>query len=97
MGELGQQAVVVRHNSAERRFEAEVDGLRSEVTYEFREGTIVLTHTFVPPALRGRGLAEKLVRTALEHARAEKLRVIPACSYVARFVQGNPIYHSLLE
>jgi predicted GNAT family acetyltransferase len=51
---------------------------------------LVLTRTFVPPALRGRGLAETLVRAALDFARAERLRVIPACSYVAAFVDRHP-------
>jgi len=51
---------------------------------------LVLTRTFVPPALRGRGLAEALVRAALDFARTERLRVIPACSYVAAFVERHP-------
>lgn len=51
---------------------------------------LVLTRTFVQPALRGRGLAETLVRAALDFARAERLRVIPTCSYVAAFVDRHP-------
>jgi predicted GNAT family acetyltransferase len=55
-----------------------------------------MTHTFVPGELRGRGLAEQLVRAALEHARAEKLRVVPACSYVAKYIERHPEYRALL-
>ena len=57
--------VVVRHNAAAHRFEAEVDGHRAVAEYALEGGRVVLTHTFVPPELRGRGLAEKLVRPAL--------------------------------
>jgi len=31
-----------------------------------------------------------LVRAALDFARTERLRVIPACSYVAAFVERHP-------
>lgn len=85
----------VRHNAAARRFEIEVEGRLSVVDYERTGDVMTLTHTLVPAELRGRGLAEKLVRTALDHARAEKLRVVPACSYVAAFIKRHAEYQSL--
>ena len=51
---------------------------------------LVLTRTFVPPALRGRGLTEALVCAALDFARTERLRGVPACSHVAAFVERHP-------
>lgn len=89
--------VVVRHNLVENRFEATVDGHLSVADYDLQEGRMVLTHTFVPPELRGRGIAEKLVRAALEHGRTSHLRVVPACSYVAVFIERNPEFRGLLE
>jgi len=89
--------VVVRHNPAENRFETTVAGFLSVVDYELRDGTAVFTHTFVPPELRGRGIAEKLVSTALEHARAAGWRVDPACSYVATFIARHPEFQVLLK
>jgi predicted GNAT family acetyltransferase len=88
--------VVVRHNAAENRFEAEVDGHVSVADYQLRGTEMIMTHTFVPPQLRGKGIAEKLVRVALEHARSERLRVVPACSYVAAFIKRHPEYQPLL-
>lgn len=82
----------VHHNTAEHRFEANVDGHLSVAEYEFRDGEIAFTHTFVPTELRGRGIAEKLVRTALEFARDQQLRVVPECSYVAAFIRRNREY-----
>ena len=58
--------------------------------------TQTFTHTFVPGELRGRGIAELLVRTALEDARTAGHKVVPSCSYVAKFIERNPTYQSLL-
>lgn len=89
--------VTVRHNAAENRFEAEVDGRLSVADYQLRGTEMIMTHTFVPPELRGRGIAEKLVRVALEHARAERLRVVPACSYVDTFMRRHQEFEPLLK
>lgn len=91
-----QNEIVVRHNVADSRFEAEVEGRLAVADYERRAGEMVMTHTFVPPELRGRGVAEQLVRTALEYAKAEGMRVVPACSYVARYVERHAEYRSLV-
>jgi hypothetical protein len=88
-------AIEVKHNPGASRFEATVDGHLSVADYELQGDTMVMTHTAVPVALRGRGIAEKLVRAALAHARGAKLRVDPACSYVATFMQRNPEFQPL--
>lgn len=88
--------IVVRHNRAEHRFETEVDGVLSVADYQLRGTEIIMTHTFVPAELRGRGIAEKLVRAALEHARNERLRVVPACSYVDSFIKRHAEFHPLV-
>ncbi|MCM2275341.1 MAG: N-acetyltransferase, partial [Candidatus Didemnitutus sp.] len=58
-------------------------------------GRQIFTHTLVPPQLRGRGLAEALVRRALDDARAAGRKVVPACSYVDVFIQRHPDYQAL--
>lgn len=90
------EKLMVRHNEAEQRFEAEVDGQVSVADYRIEGERMIFTHTYVPPALRGRGIAEKLVRVALEHAREQRLRVVPACSYVEVFVERHAEYKPLL-
>ena len=89
------ETVTVRRNSEEHRFETVVGDYLCVAEYQMRDGEIVFTHTFVPPELRGRGIAEKLVRTALDYARAEGLRVVPACSYVAAFIRRHREYVQL--
>jgi predicted GNAT family acetyltransferase len=86
----------VRHNAAASRYEVTVDGHLCVCEYESVDDRMVFTHTEVPSALRGRGLAEKLVRAALADARAGGRRVVPACSYVATFIQRHPEFQDLL-
>jgi predicted GNAT family acetyltransferase len=88
--------VTVRHNAAENRFETEVDGQLSVADYQLRGTEMIMTHTYVPPVLRGRGIAENLVRAALEHARNERLKVVPACSYVSAYLKRHPEFLPLL-
>lgn len=90
------EAEPVRHNAALSRYEIEAEGARCVAEYVIRSGQMVFTHTFVPPVLRGRGLAEKLVRAALADARAKGLRVVPACSYVSQFIERHAEYRDLL-
>jgi predicted GNAT family acetyltransferase len=89
--------IIVRHNAPEHRFEAEVDRRLSVADYTLRGTGMILSHTCVPPELRGKGIAEKIVRVALEHARSERLRVVPACSYVNAFIKRHAEYQPLLK
>ena len=71
------------------RFQMEVEGRRCELDYEVQGKRVVFTHTGVPPALQGRGLAAQLVAAGLAWARAEGLQVVPACSYVAAYMKRH--------
>ena len=88
--------IAVWHNAAASRFEATVDGHLAMAEYGLADGRMVFTHTFVPPELRGRGIADKLVRAALDFARAQNCRVVPQCSYVAVFIRRHPEFQALL-
>lgn len=85
----------VRHNADAHRYEIEIDGHLAVADYEIEGDRQIMTHTLVPEALRGRGLAELLVRAALSDARAAGRRVVPACSYVDKFMQRHPEFAAL--
>ncbi len=87
----------VRHNPPASRFEATVDGHLCVADYRLAGRTMTMPHTYVPPALQGRGIAAALVAAALAHARAAGLRVRPDCSYVARYMQRHPETLDLLQ
>lgn len=88
--------ITVLHNPAASRFEARVGTQLAVADYGLEDGRIVFTHTYVPTALRGHGIAEKLVRAGLEFARAEGRRVVPQCSYVAAFIQRHQEFQGLV-
>lgn len=89
--------IQIEHNPAGSRFEAHVEGQLCVAEYRLADGVMHMTHTFVPPALEGRGIAAQLVRAALDFARSEGLRVNPACSYVHAYMQRHPDTLSLLQ
>lgn len=86
----------IRNNEAESRFEYESDGKLAVVEYKTAPGQITFVHTEVPKELSGQGIAQKLVTTALDHARSKKLRVVPLCSYVATYIERHPEYRDLV-
>jgi uncharacterized protein len=68
------------------RYVALLDGLESEMTFtraQRKGGEVMIAdHTGVPAALSGRGVGLALVKRAVEDARAEGFRIVPACSFV---------------
>ncbi|MEP0862425.1 MAG: N-acetyltransferase [Ignavibacterium sp.] len=87
----------VFHDKENNRFVITVEKQEAFVEYSLNEKEMNLYHTYTPPQLRGKGLAEKVVRTAIEYAKENSLKVIPSCSYVAVFMQRHPEYSELLK
>ena len=87
---------IVRDNRAEQEFELDVDGHRAIAAYQIEGDTIVFTHTLVPKAIEGRGIASKLIRAALDSARDQRLKVVPQCPFVAAYIKRHPEYRDLL-
>lgn len=83
------------HNPDASRFEATVEGLLCRADYELRNGVMAMTHTVVPSALEGRGIAGQLVKTALQWAKAEGWKVQPVCSYVEVYLRRHPEWNEL--
>ena len=88
--------VVVTHDAARQRFEATVDGQLCVADYQLRGNVVWMTHTGVPPAVGGRGIAAELVRVALAWAAEKGYKVEPSCSYVEAYMRRHPETHSLL-
>jgi len=86
----------VIHRPAAQEFSVEVDGFMGVLNYDLRGTTMTITHTLVPEAIGGRGVAAELTRVALETARAQGWKVVPMCSYAAAFIRRHPEYGDLL-
>jgi uncharacterized protein len=85
----------VAHNEDAHRFEVVLNDELAQLDYYRRNDTMVITHTGVPRAWEGRGIAASLTRAALEYARANGLSVTPLCSYVATYIARHPEYRDL--
>ena len=78
-------------NTAAERFELEVEGQTAFLKYERENGALVLIHTEVPEALRGHHIGERLVKAALDAARAEGSRTVPICPFVRAYMKKHPL------
>lgn len=87
----------IDHDPGSRRFTTQVDGHEAELIYRQQGARLIIDHTGVPEAIGGRGIAGELVKAALDYARAEGLRVVPACSYSAAYIQHHPEYADLVD
>jgi uncharacterized protein len=80
------------------RYEITADGERAGfVTYRLSEGVISFLHAEVDPAQEGQGIGGRLVRDALDDARARGLTVRPVCPFVADYIERNPQYADLVS
>ncbi len=81
---------IIQHDQAAHRFVADVDGSRAHLDYTLDGRVMTITHTKVPPAIGGRGIAAELTAAALSAASAAGWTVIPACSYAKAYMARHP-------
>lgn len=83
-------------DSGQGRFTVTVEGHECELDYSLRGAVMTITHTGVPQAVGGQGIAAQLVRNAFEVARASGWKVRPACSYASVWATRHKEYADLL-
>ncbi len=87
----------VRHNPDASRYELFVDGeLCGIADYRDTGAALVFPHTEIEPRRRGNGLGAVLVRAALDDVRRAGRTVVPACWFVAEFIDEHPEYRDLV-
>ncbi|WP_313339258.1 GNAT family N-acetyltransferase [Stutzerimonas nitrititolerans] len=80
--------LTIHHDRAGHQFETTVDGHRAYLAYvDLGKQTLDIYRTFVPDALRGKGIAAALAQHALDYAKREGYAVIPSCSYVESYIE----------
>ena len=80
------------------RYVSIVDGHEAEMTYS-RAGTtrIIIDHTGVPEALKGRGVGKKLVEAAVNDARNEGFKIIPLCPFAKAVLAKTPEWQDVVQ
>ena len=90
--------VTVTKNADGSRYEAHIDGERvGLISYTERDGAVIMPHTEVDPEFGGRGIAGQLTKFALHDVRAEGKSVVPACPYIAGWIEKHPDYADLVK
>lgn len=83
-------ALKARNNTDSSRFEVVVGPDVAFAEYRLGDGEITLPHTVVPEAFKGQGVGGILAQAALGYARANGLKVIPLCSFMAGYIAKHP-------
>ena len=87
----------VRHYPEGQRFETTVEGHDCEIDYRLSDGVMTITHTGVPSPVGGRGIAAEMTKFALDTARTNGWKVVPACSYAAAYMKRHPEFDDLRQ
>lgn len=77
---------MIEHQPSRHRFVMTEAGIDAVLDYVIRGTQIDFTHTYVPESLRGRGIAEQLVRAGLAWAREQDYQIEASCWYVDKFL-----------
>ena len=88
--------LIVVDNKEANQWEARWGDHLATIVYDLQDLEITLIRTWVPEPLEGQGVGSKLVRTALDQARQDKLMVVPRCPFVAAFIKRHPEYLDLV-
>ena len=90
--------VTVRKNETSRLYEALVDGhVVGDLAYEVTGDRVSLTHSYVDPEHRHRGVASALARYALEDVSRGHGKAGVFCGFVADYVEGHPEWQEAVE
>ena len=90
-------AVTVQDNTARSRFEILLDGeVGGFADYRVRDGAVVVVHSEVDPAHRGKGLGGILAAQTLDTLRERGEKVVPACPFFAKYVAEHPEYDDIV-
>ncbi|GAB2532960.1 GNAT family N-acetyltransferase [Rufibacter soli] len=85
------------HDTQDLRFYLPLDDEEAELTYSLTDQQeLDLDYTFVPEKYRNQGLADQLVKTALEYVKTKQLKFIASCPVVEAYVKRHPEYAALM-
>lgn len=79
------------------RYLTTIEGHTAEMTYSKAGATrIIIDHTGVPDALRGKDAGQALVKRAVEDARAAGIKIIPLCPFAKAQIEKHPEWQDVL-
>ncbi|QDY70371.1 GNAT family N-acetyltransferase [Qingshengfaniella alkalisoli] len=95
---MNEIAIDRQEGETKGRYNVTLDGHEAELTYSRAGATsIIIDHTGVPDALRGRQVGLALVRRAVEDARSENRTIVPLCPFAKAQIARHPEWHDVLK
>lgn len=90
---------ITNHETASGgRYVATVEGRDAEMTYSRTSPRlIIIDHTGVPDALRGRGVGQALALHAVEEARRGGWKIIPLCPFFKAQAQRHEEWRDVIS
>ncbi|ABR61433.1 GNAT family N-acetyltransferase [Sinorhizobium medicae] len=90
--------IAQEETNAKGRYTATLDGHTGEMTYSRSSPRLVIVdHTFVPDALRGRGVGQALALYAVEEARKGGWKIIPLCPFMRAQTTRHAEWRDVIE
>lgn len=90
--------ILNEENGSHGRYSAIVEGHASEMTYSRTSPQLVIVdHTHVPDALRGKGVGQALAKHAVDEARKGGWKIIPLCPFMKAQAMRHPEWQDVIQ
>lgn len=89
----------IRHDEHDKKgsFLIEENGEQlGRLDYKSSPGRITIYHTEIDKSLRGEGLGQDLVGSAVKFARENSLRIVATCPYAKKLIEETPEFRDVL-
>ena len=87
--------MTIRFETDQQRFVMPTDAGDAEVGYRMDGDVMVLWHSEVPRALRGRGAGVKLATETFEEIEKMGVKAVPTCPFLVRVAESDPRWKTL--
>lgn len=89
------EAGSIQHDPGAKKFYIKTQEGEAYLAYSEKEGVLDYYSTYVPDAMRGQGIAGKIVEEGLRYAKENGYQVRPSCPYVSTYIQRHPEHQEL--
>ncbi len=90
--------IVSEETGSHGRYSTTVEGHTGEMTYSRSSPhLIIIDHTAVPDALRGKGVGQALAAHAIDEARKGGWKIIPLCPFMRAQTQRHTEWQDVIQ
>ena len=94
----GEERVEREDGPSKGRYRLVIDGVEAEMTYSWAgDAMLIIDHTEVPAALRGRKVGARLVQQAIEDARRDGVVILPLCPFAKAQIDRHPEWQDVVR